>query len=361
MEVKFLAELASVNQAAAQGALSDLSNRALVVPDKEERSFVLVPMVAEFLRRKRPEVVAETGSRLEKRAYALIIENGYEKHDRFPVLDAAWPTVAPALPLLLAGPNDRLQTVCDALLRFLEFTGRWDELLSLEQQAEAKAVAAGDHYNAGWRVFQAGWVHYLRQQADAVLACTDRAAAHWREAKAGARERAIAVWLRGIGHRVRKDYPAAMTACRDALDLHRTLAAESEDVAIALNSLAETERLSGDLASAERDYREALRVARALGSAEGVAIYTGNLADVTIDREDWPGTEPLAREALSLSETVGRQELIGTDCQRLAKALARQGKKAEGLPYARRAVDIYSMLGAPDLQAARETLRECGG
>ena len=63
-------------------------------------------MVADFLRRKRPEVVAETGNRLEERAYALIVENGYEKHDRFPVLDAAWPTVAPALPLFLAGPND---------------------------------------------------------------------------------------------------------------------------------------------------------------------------------------------------------------------------------------------------------------
>ena len=46
-----------------------------------------MPTVADFLRRKRPEVVAETGSRLEQRAYALIMENGYQKHDRFPVLD----------------------------------------------------------------------------------------------------------------------------------------------------------------------------------------------------------------------------------------------------------------------------------
>ena len=39
---------------------------------------------------------------------------------------------------------------------FLEFHGRWDEWLSLNQQAEAKAVAAGDHDNAGWRAYQAG-------------------------------------------------------------------------------------------------------------------------------------------------------------------------------------------------------------
>ena len=53
------------------------------------------------------------------------------------------------------------------------------------QQAEAKAVAAGDHDNAGWRAYQAGWVHYLRGQADAVLACADRAAAHWQTAQVG--------------------------------------------------------------------------------------------------------------------------------------------------------------------------------
>lgn len=156
MEVKFIAELAGLNEAAAQGALSDLSSRALVLPDLEERRFVLVPMVANFLRRKRPEVVAETGNRLEERAYALIVENGYSKHDRFPVLDAHWPTVAPALPLFLAGPNERLQTVCSALVDFLDFTGRWDEWLSLEQHAEAKAVAAGDHAKAGWWAHQAG-------------------------------------------------------------------------------------------------------------------------------------------------------------------------------------------------------------
>ena len=101
-------------------ALRTLANRSLVVPDQEETAYALVPMVADFLRRKRPEVVAETGNRLEQRAYALIVENGYNKHDRFPVLDANWPTAAPALPLFVAGPNDRLQTVCDAL-HFLGF------------------------------------------------------------------------------------------------------------------------------------------------------------------------------------------------------------------------------------------------
>ncbi len=361
MAVKFIAELAGLHDAAAQGALSDLSSRALVVPDLEERHFHLVPMVADFLRRKRPEAVAETGSRLERRAYALIVENGYNKHDRFPVLDAAWPTVAPALPLFLAGPNPRLQTVCDALQDFLNFTGRWDEKLSLNQQAEARALAAGDLGKAGWCAYQAGWVYYLRQQAEEVLACAGRAAAHWAQAQAGARERGMAIQLRGNALRLQRDYPAAIEAYREVLALDRSIAAESADVAIDLNSLAAAEQLAGDHAAAERDYGEALRVARAAGYAEGVASYTGNLAGLALDRAEWPAAEALAREALPLAEGVGRQQLIAGNCRRLAKALARQGKAADGLPYAQRAVALYTRLGSPDLAYALATLRECGG
>ena len=64
---------------------------------------------------------------------------------------------------------------------------------------------------------------------------------------------------------------------------------------------------------------------------------------------------------LLLSEAVHHQELIAEDNRRLAKALARQGKAAEALPHARRAVDIYSRLGSPDLAGAQATLRECEG
>jgi tetratricopeptide (TPR) repeat protein len=311
------------------------------------------------LRVKKPEVLRETGERLEKHAYALVVENGYDNHARFPLLDAAWPTVAAALPRFLAGENERLQTVCDALRFFLEFTGRWDEWLAIESDAERRAVAQGDSDAAGWRAFQVGWVNSLRGQSTGVLACARRAEAHWHEAKAGARERASAIYLRGVGYELAEDYSDAIAAYGGAVELWRTLSGATEDLAAGLNALANAEQRSGDLDSAERDYREGLHIARTIDYREGVANFTGNLAALALDRADWPRGETLAREALALAEKVGRVQLIAGDCARLAQALVRQGKKEEALPHAGRAVEIFQRLGHPALAAAQQILAEC--
>jgi tetratricopeptide (TPR) repeat protein len=126
-----------------------------------------------------------------------------------------------------------------------------------------------------------------------------------------------------------------------------------------LNSLANSEKTAGDFDAADRDYREALRIAEAVDYDEGVAFITGNLASLALTREDWPEAETLAHRALPFSESIGRQSLIAMDCYYLAKALVRQGKKAEALPYARRAVDIFIRLEAPELYISRAILAEC--
>jgi tetratricopeptide (TPR) repeat protein len=352
--------ISGVPEADASIRLKELINRSIITADTQETRYSLVPLVADFLRVKKPDVLRETGDRLEKHAYALIVENGHENYEGFPVLDAAWPTVAAALPRFLIGENERLQTVNDALTDFLNFTGRWDERLALSRDAEGRAVAAEDFYNAGWRAFQAGWIYYLRGQADNVLACADRAEAYWHKAQAGPRERAIAINLYGAGYQLVNDYTAAIEAYSQAVELSRSLGHESINLASFLTTLAGAELASGDLDSAERDYREALRIARAVNHPEGIANCTGNLAWLVLDREDWHAAEVLARDALLLSERLGRLELIALDCWILAKALVNQTKNKEAIVYARRAAEIFEKLGlSDDLEDALETLAEC--
>jgi tetratricopeptide (TPR) repeat protein len=362
---KWIADMTDLPARAAETALEDLTDRSILTSDLSAQTYFLPPLTAKFIRARRPEAVTQTGDALTNHAYALAMQygGGSKNYEKFPMLDAEWDFISAALPRLLAGDNDRLQIVCGQLFQFLDFTGRWDDSLWLFEQAEARALAADDKENAGWQAYRAGWVSQLRNQPAEVLACATRATEHWKDSTPY--NKAWAIQLRGLGHKLKKDYSAAIIAYRESVEILRSISPQSDSVATVLNSLAGVEQLNNDYPAAEHDYREALRIAKKLNEQEIVAYVTGNLADLALDREQWAEAESLAREALALAEKVGRQELIASDCHRLAKALLKQSGAnwqfalQEALPLSRRAVEIFTRLRSPEkLKEAQETLAE---
>lgn len=169
----------------------------------------------------------------------------------------------------------------------------------------------------------------------------------------------MAIGLRGIGRELAKDCPAAVIATREALGIFSSLSPESDEVAICLSQIGNSLALLGQFDEVESSYREALVIASALADQEGLATYTGNLAEMALDREQWPEAEGLARQALELAEEVDRKELIANNCRQLAKALARQHRGGEGRSHAERAVAIYTDLRSPNLAEAQAALAEC--
>jgi tetratricopeptide (TPR) repeat protein len=357
--IEWLLPLAELSPTAAETALDGLRDRALLVEDDRVGTWLLPPLAARYLRRSRPEAVGISGERLANQAYALAVENGFREYSRFPTLEDAWPQLAAALPVLIAGDNARLQTVCNALFEFVHFSGRWDDLVSLSAEAEARAERASDFISAGWRARQAGFCYYLRGQSAEVLACAHRVTIHAEAAQTDMALRASAIDLRGTGHRLARDFPAAISAFREELELLRSLSPKSLNLADCLNSLARVFRDSGQFDETESHYLEALAISEALADRQHVSICTGNLAELALDREQWPKAERLSRESLRLAEQVGRKDLIAFDCRTLAKALARQGRGAEGRCYAERAVTIFTELRSPRLSEAQAALAEC--
>lgn len=359
-KAEHIATVAGGDEIATERALRSLINRSLVVPSEELKTFTLVPLVADFLRVKRPDVLRETGNRLEKYVFALVVENGHRNHDRFPVLEAAWPTVAAALPRLVAGESADVEVICTALHPFLEYNLYWDELLTLSREAEAKGVMAGSFQQAAVHVKNQAYILHLRGKADELLRCVDRIEAHLRNARAGPKDLALAIAMRGDWHMLQKDYPAAIAAYREAVEQARPFDIADGMLAKYLNNLANAESESNDLDSAERHYQETIDIARTIAYDEAIAVCTSNLGALALRREDWQGAEVLARKALPMVEKLGRQDLIASTGHRLAKALVQQKKKKEALPHAQRTVKIYQRLGIPEsLASAGETLREC--
>lgn len=337
----WLLPLAEISESAALTALDDLRDRALLIEDEASVTWFLPPLAAHFLRQRRPEAIGVAGQRLAEEAYALAVRHGGDGNAPFVELEAAWPSIHAALPLLIGGESVRLQKVCNALFEFLDFSGRWDVRLRLSQEAQAKALAAGNYDNMGWHAaHQAGRVH-------------------WRKAGAGARKRANSIRLRGLDYQSRKDYPAALSAYQEALELWRSLNPESVDVVIGLNSLANVKQESGDQASAEADFREALSIARRIEYREGIALCTGNLAELFVARQDWPAAERWASEALVLASCVSRLDVNALNHHTLAQALLHQQRAAEALPHAREAVATYTRLRHRDLAEAQSTLMAC--
>jgi nucleoside phosphorylase/tetratricopeptide (TPR) repeat protein len=345
-----------------QTALEDLSDRSLLVDIPEADAYFLPPLAAKFLRDKCAQLVTQTGDRLADRAYALAVENGYLQFERFPAIEAEWPVLSATLPRFVQREDSRLQTLGDALWRFLEFSGRWDESLWLHQQAEEKALAANDFLNAGWQAYRLGLTYHRRNQAAETMACAVRADRHWKAAKATSDTAVHAIRLRGMAYSLAKEYPAAIADLREALELYRIPAPESKAVASTLNDLANIERASGNRDAAERHYREALRIADAINDQESIATYAGSLATLALMQKRWSEAEQLACDTLLLAKALGRQELVAYYSCVLARALARQGRSAEGLPYAYRSVELFKRLRQPNnLEWAQTTLWDCEG
>jgi tetratricopeptide (TPR) repeat protein len=138
---------------------------------------------------------------------------------------------------------------------------------------------------------------------------------------------------------------------RDRLERSKTICRElgsAYGLVEAHGAGAELEKLAGDLATAERELRKAIRIAAEMGASRYVALYRTRLAHVLVDL----GRDDDARQELEQARAVSEGAAPWRTAQ--ARLLARRGRSEEAAALARGAV--ASIAGSVDLTGRAEAL-----
>ena len=154
--VEWIASISMVPERQAITVCKDLLDRAIVRTDTDAQLFELPRLAGQFFQEQCREAVAVTGARLADLVFGMAVEIGRDNFQRNEEIEAQWSVVAAAIPLLVKADNSRLQKFCASIVRFLEFSGRWDEATFLAAQGEEIARAHADYLAASRRACQLG-------------------------------------------------------------------------------------------------------------------------------------------------------------------------------------------------------------
>ncbi|MDD5369416.1 MAG: hypothetical protein PHQ40_10035 [Anaerolineaceae bacterium] len=359
-KIEWISLIANVPVSAASFALEDLSDRALLYGNEKMETYFLPPLTATYLRNKRPEAIIKTGDRIVERALALVLENGYDNYERFHILEAEWPTIESALPLIIRGENSRLQTFCGALDKFMLNSARWDEWAILSQKAEAKALAENDFLDAAQRAIPEGMIAFYREQPSSVHNCADRCEAYYQKCNSyEPLDKSRILRLHSMAFILEDKNQEALVANEEALKYSMSVTPVSEELIACLINRVETNRRMGVGISPDINYQEVLRLARNLNCHEAVTKCIALQAENALEKRDWFSTASLAGEALKLAEYESNLLMTGICCIQLAEAFIKQDKPHEALPYAQRGVEILSRIGCFELDNEKALLQEC--
>jgi tetratricopeptide (TPR) repeat protein len=300
-------------------------------------------------------------------------KDAYKTYDR---LEAEWPNLDAAARALrelagVPGPvkdKDAVKMLVDlaralcGLTGPLFFRGYWDESIELSEWAYEAAQATGEWQSAGWRAYQAAWIHYSRAETDRAQAWADRCAEAW-ERGGGRSDCAEATRLRGLVAGQRKELAEAERLLTEAMIVYRDLGEEVNQANV-LNSLGGVARERKGHARAQEFYRQALVIAEKTGNREHQAAYSGNLGRVALDQNHPAKARRWYERELALAQEVGRQDLIAEAQSSLAEILEQENRPAEALALAEEALHIRERLRDQYLGGTRdlvERLRKKAG
>ncbi|HEX8181118.1 MAG TPA: tetratricopeptide repeat protein [Pyrinomonadaceae bacterium] len=353
-------EVAELSRNALETTIDRLSALSLVDVLANEDRYALHPLTRNFVRDDLladAQIARETGMRFADywvtyaQRYGGDIGESYKTYDRLEAewmnLDATaeWLWQTAALQGEDVGDKDaalRLDDLASALEQFLWFSGHWEERVQLSGRAYEAIRALNEWSKAGRRAYCVTWIHYSRGSTDEAVRWADRCTEAW--AQGGDKyNQAVGLRMRGLLAQQQEEYDVAEQLFQDALVIRRDLKNEKL-IAIAINSLGGLEHERKQYDKAEQHYREALALAEKQNLKEPQAYISGNLGLLAFDHERWTEAREWFEKALQLAREVGRQDLIASDLDGLARVNEAEGHPDLALSLAQEALKIFERL-----------------
>lgn len=362
-----LMAVADLSRTALETVLERLNSLSLVNRELGAERYSLHQLTRNFVRDElmaEPDVAYETGMRFARywvdyaKKYGGYDKDAYRTFDRLELEWANLEAISVWLWDTAAIKNDRvgnydaarlLVELASALSFFLSYSGRWDEIIRLSEQAYIAASLSDTWRNAGWRAFDVAWMYYKRARTNLASEWLKKCIKAWERGGTKGDE-ASALRLGGLIAQQNCEYAQAEELLKKALAIRRDLGAHRE-VAYALNSLGQLAREQNKYDEAEKYYQEALAIAREIDDKAAQSIFLGNMGELAIDRKLWLKALELFEQALPLAQKVGSIELIADSKFGLARCWHAEKRAEPDLVrnFASEALAIFERLQHKDL------------
>ncbi|MCJ7452097.1 MAG: CHAT domain-containing protein [Steroidobacteraceae bacterium] len=225
---------------------------------------------------------------------------------------------------------------------FREALGYYQQALKISEQLKSSTSMSQDHGNIGLCLLGLG-------EVDAALVHLDQAIVL--ATQAGMRQDQ-AYWLRakGDGLVTRGQYDLGLKDYRAALAIYEKVDAQAE-LLEALQESGKLHLLLGDSASAERDFKRALDMARSIGLDRGITLNLISLGDLEFRRKRPDAAIALYEQAQQRAAATRAQQTLALSLLRLARVNRSVQRVALASAETDESLVIAREIGARDLEA----------
>ena len=367
-------EVAKLSRIALETTIDRLSALSLVDVHGGEERYALHPLTRTFVQSNlltNETIARETGMRFAQYWNNYANSYGLRKYNTFKQLDVEWSNLEIAANWLWRKVNLQGKLVEDnefarvfneltsALSEFLVLYGRWDELIELNSYAYKIMYKMNSWNSAGECAYNLATIYQKRGHDDEATFWVEHCVKAWSQSNSKVYQ-GVSARMRGVEAEKNRDYDTARSLYQDTLTIFRDLG-KDEWIAGLLNDLGDLAHKVGDLKSAEQRYREGFELAEKIGDKSLQTYIADSLGDLAWRQDQSEDAHVWFDHELKLAKDIGSLEGIANAKFGLALVQEDEGNLDMALSLAKEALKVYERLQYRNLAKVQKFVERLTG